>query len=185
MRIVTFAGNLTYIDEIIKKNKVTDIYIDKSFNYGRNSIPPNAKIVDTGIPSSFTETENRRIRIGKMLLFILNDINDDIFFVDSDVIIENVDNLLQILQKTQNVTPLCIPALLKPFNILGEFCYPTTFYMPKDKHDTVVNVIREYLANKRYITDPIDIYLHSRIGSKPTRYPSVCHYIRGEKICLT
>ncbi|MCY0880580.1 MAG: hypothetical protein OWS74_01155 [Firmicutes bacterium] len=184
MRVVTFAGNLTYIDEVVEKNKVTDIYVDKSFHYpeGRelHANGANVHLVDTGIPPSGIEVIYRRLRIAKMLLFILEDIHDNIFFVDSDVIVENMPPF----EKFNNVTPLCIPAILKPTTFVGEFCYPTTFYMPAEKHDQLEEVVKTYIENTMYVTDPVDIFIHSKMGSVPIRHPGVCHYIRGEKVCL-
>ena len=111
MRVVSFMGNATYIKEVAVKNKLSDVYIDLSYVYNsqgktfqflsmsdvealKNELVShgvNVVVTDTGIKYNGEQFEmhNRRLRIAKMIYKIANDIDDDILFVDSDVILND------------------------------------------------------------------------------------------------
>jgi len=101
VRIVTFLGKAQYLKEAIEKNKITDVFIDRSYTIGEVYYAKgvNYHYMDTGIKPSENceiETINRRIRIVKMVREIISKIDDNIFFIDSDVIIDDIENLLKI-----------------------------------------------------------------------------------------
>jgi len=225
MRVVTFAGNMTYIDEVIRKDKITDVYIDKSYAYiihgkwdnVQDSYLPDdtvflntsdiGKIInkltsydirvvmtDTNITYDNTivgkyitnpkEMINRRIRIAKMLNVILNEINDDIFFVDSDVLLN--DNVFTKISSTYDeVSSVCIPALAKPStSYVFNFCYSTNFYLPSRNHDILANALRQYVEHKIYELYPVDLYIHRILNTKNVILTQgICHYIRSRLYC--
>jgi len=220
MRVVTFAGNMTYIDEVIRKDKVTDVYIDKSYAYiaspkwdnVQDSYLPvdtvflNASdiekitnkftsygvhvvVTDTKIPYDVRgvppkEVINRRMRIAKMLSVILNETNDDILFVDSDVLL-NDDVFAKISSTYDEVSSICIPALAKPLtSYIFTFCYSTNFYLPSKRHDMLLNVLKQYVERKVYELYPVDLYIHQTLNTKNViLVKGVCHYIRSKLYC--
>ncbi|AOS58397.1 conserved lipothrixviral protein [Sulfolobus islandicus filamentous virus 2] len=216
MRVVTFVGNSTYLDEVIFKNKVTDLYVDRSYVYKLGSrwqgVPDSllpedtiflnlsdiekfrsydihVVVSDTGIKYGDGEREvmNRRLRIAKMITTILNDIHDDILFVDSDVILnENVFN--QISSSTSAMPmPICIPALMKPSTfIVFIFCYSTNFYLPSSLHDKLYDAMKMYIDKQLYVSQPVDLYIHNSVldTRKIILERGVCHYIRGNVYCI-
>jgi len=128
VRIVTFMGNATYIKEVAVKNKLSDVYIDLSYVYSlqertfqflstsdveslKNELTShgvNVVTYDTGVKYNDEQFEmhNRRLRIAKMIYKIANDIDDDILFVDSDVIL-NDDVFKEIV--SDEPSTICIP----------------------------------------------------------------------------
>ena len=225
MRVVTFAGNMTYIEEVIHKNKVTDVYIDKSYAYIASSKWDNVQdsylpvdtiflktsdikkiinkftsygihvvVTDTNIPydasigsvSKYSSNEmiNRRIRIAKMLNVILNEIDDDILFVDSDVLL-NDDVFTKISSTYDEVVSICIPALAKPsMSYLFTFCYSTNFYLPSKLHDMLFNALKQYVEHRIYELYPVDLYIHRILNTKNViLVQGICHYIRSKLYC--
>jgi len=188
-RIVTFLGKAQYLKEAIEKNKLTDIFIDKSYAIGEvyyNS-RVNYHYVDTGIrPSENEEVEmiNRRIRIAKMIKEIISRINDDILFLDSDVIISDIQNLLKQLENVNVPTTIAIPARAKPTNFIVIFFQSTNFYLPLLWKPKLREVLDEYLNNSLYTTNPVDIFIHNQLQSQRLYINGVCHYINGLKYCI-
>lgn len=205
VRVVTFMGNATYIKEIFVKNKLSDVYIDTSYVYNlqgktfqflstsdikalKNELTLhgiNVVMYDTGVQYNGEQFEmrNSRLRIAKMIYKIANDIDDNILFVDSDVILnDDVFNKL-----TSNVpTAICIPALMKPTtSVIFDFCYSTNMYIPYVYLDKLKDIVRRYIDYNIYIMYPVDLYIHNALGTRRTIYvKGVCHYINGMLYCL-
>ncbi|AAL27755.1 hypothetical protein SIFV0046 [Sulfolobus islandicus filamentous virus] len=220
VRVVTFFGNSTYLDEVVQKNKVTDVYIDRSYTYKLGSkwqgVPDSllpedtiflnpsdieelseklasygvhSVISDTGIKYSGVEREvmNRRLRIAKMITTILNDIYDDILFVDSDVVLN--ENVFKEISSSTSPMPMsiCIPALMKPSTfVVFIFCYSTNFYLPLSLHDKLYDAMKMYIDRQIYTTYPVDLYIHNSVLNtrKIILNRGVCHYIRGNVYCI-
>lgn len=216
MRVVTFVGNATYLDEVVLKNKVTDVYVDKSYVYKLGSkwqgVPDSLLpedtiflnlsdiekfrsygvhlvVSDTGIKYGDVEREvmNRRLRIANMITTILNDIHDDILFVDSDVILN--ENVFNNISSSTLSTPMsiCIPALMKPSTfIIFIFCYSTNFYLPLSLHDKLYDAMKMYIDKQLYVSQPVDLYIHNSVLNtrKIIIDRGVCHYIRGNVYCI-
>ena len=188
-RITTFLGKAKYLREVIEKNKITDVFIDKSYTIGEVYYDRRVKYyyVDTGIkPSDNNEIEtiNRRIRIAKMLKEIVSRINDNIFFVDSDVVIYNIDNLLNLFENVDVPTTIAIPAKAKPSNFIMTFFLSTNFYLPSSWRPKLREVLDNYLSNSLYTTNPVDIYIHTQLQSRTLYINGVCHYIDNLKYCI-
>jgi len=205
VRVVTFMGNATYIEEVAPKNKLTDVYIDTSYVYNlsentfsflstldirrlENKLTShgiNIVTYDTGIPyiGETLEIYNRRQRIAKMIYKIVSDIDDDILFVDSDVIL-NEDVFKKIA--SNEPTAICIPALMKPStSVVFDFCYSTNMYIPYALVDKLSDIVRRYVAHGFHIIYPVDLYIHKALGTRRTLYiKGVCHYINGKLYCL-
>jgi len=205
MRIVTFMGNATYIKEVAVKNKLTDIYIDLSYVYSLHqntfqflsasdvealknelmSYGVNVVTYDTGVQYVDEQFEmyNRRLRIAKMIYKIASDIDDDILFVDSDVIL-NDDVFKEIM--SDEPSTICIPALMKPLaSIIFDFCYSTNIYVPRKYVTALRDIVRQYIEGNWHTFHPIDIYINVRLGTYRTLYvKGVCHYINGMLYCL-
>jgi hypothetical protein len=205
VRVVTFMGNATYIKEIFVKNKLSDVYIDTSYVYNlqgktfqflstsdikalKNELTLhgiNVVMYDTGVQYNGEQFEmrNSRLRIAKMIYKIANDIDDNILFVDSDVILnDDVFNKL-----TSNVpTAICIPALMKPTtSVIFDLCYSTNMYIPYVYLDKLKDIVRRYIDYNIYIMHPVDLYIHNALGTRRTIYvKGVCHYINGMLYCL-
>ena len=205
MKIVTFMGNATYIKEVAVKNKLSDVYIDTSYVYNlqgktfqflstsdikalKNELTShgvNVVMYDTGVQyvGEQFEMHNRRLRITKMIYKIANDIDDDILFVDSDVILnDDVFNEL-----TSNVpTAICIPALIKPStSVIFDFCYSTNMYIPRNYVSKLRHAVKRYIDNRWQVIYPIDLYIHDALSTRRTLYvKGVCHYINGMLYCL-
>jgi len=188
-RITTFLGKAKYLREVIEKNKITDVFIDKSYTIGEVYYDRrvNYHYVDTGIkysPDEAIETINRRIRIAKMLKEIVSRINGNIFFIDSDVIISDIESVLKQLEKADAPTTIAIPAKAKPSNFIVTFFQSTNFYLPLQWRPKLREVLDNYLSNSLYTTNPVDIYIHNQLQSKTLYISGVCHYIDDVKICI-
>jgi hypothetical protein len=188
-RIVTFLGKAQYLKEVIEKNRITDVFIDKSYTIGEVYYDRrvNYHYVDTGIkPSDSEEVEiiNRRIRIAKMIKEIITRINDNIFFLDSDVIINNIDYVLKQFETASVPTVIAIPARAKPTSFIVTFFLSTNFYLPLSWKPKLREVLDNYLNNSLYINNPVDIYIHNQLQSQILHVNGVCHYINGQKYCI-
>jgi len=205
MRVVTFMGNATYVERTADTNRLTDAYIDTSYVYysqgktflflstsdvkrlknGLTSHGVNVVEYDTGVQYIGDEFEvyNRRHRIAKMIYKIVSDIDDDILFVDSDVILNGdvFDKLT-----SNEPTAICIPALMKPStSVVFDFCYSTNMYVPYALVDRLKDIVRRYIDYSLYNVYPVDIYIHNALGTRRTLYvKGVCHYINGKLYCL-
>jgi len=189
VRIVTFLGKAKYLREAIEKNRLTDVFVDKSYIIGELYYDRrvNYHYVDTGIkPSSSEETEmiNRRIRIAKMVKEIITKINDDILFLDSDVIINDIDYVLKQFENATVPTTIAIPARAKPTNFIIIFFQSTNFYLPLAWKPKLKEVLNNYLNNSLYTTNPVDIFIHNQLQSKTIYVNGVCHYINELKYCI-
>jgi len=188
-RIVTFLGKAKYLKEVIEKNKLTDVFIDKSYTIGEVYYERgvNYHYTDTGIkysPDEATEIINRRIRIAKMLKEIVSRINDNIFFIDSDVVINDIESVLKRFENTNIPTVIAIPARAKPSDIIVVFFQSTNFYLPSSWRPKLKEVLDSYLNNSLYTTNPVDIYIHNQLQSQTLYISGVCHYIYGLKYCI-
>jgi len=205
VRVVTFMGNATYVEQVLAKNRLTDAYIDTSYVYYLNgstfsflstsdiealkneltSHGVNVVTYDTGIPyvGDALEMQNRRLRIAKMIYKITSDIDDDILFVDSDVIFN--DDVFKELPSNEPAT-ICIPALMKPStSIIFDFCYSTNIYVPHNYISKLKYIVRRYIDNNWHTFYPIDIYINTNLGTYMTLYiKGVCHYIKGKLFCV-
>jgi len=187
--VVTFLGKAQYLKEAIEKNKLTDIFIDKSYIIGELYYDKrvNYYYVNTGIkPSDNEEVEmvNRRIRIAKMVKEIVLRINDNTLFLDSDVIINDIDYVLKQLENATVPTTIAIPARAKPTNFIVTFFQSTNFYLPLAWKPKLREVLDEYLNNSLYINNPVDIFIHNQLQSKTLYISGVCHYINEIKYCI-
>jgi len=188
-RIVTFLGKAQYIKEAIEKNKLTDVFIDKSYTIGELYYDRrvNYHYVDTGIKQSDNEeveTINRRIRIAKMIKEIVSRINDNILFLDSDVIINDIDYVLKQFENATVPTTIAIPARAKPTNFIVTFFQSTNFYLPLVWKPKLEEVVNNYLNNSLYTTNPVDIFIHNQLQSQTLYVNGVCHYINGVRYCI-
>ena len=205
MRVVTFMGNATYVEQVFAKNRLTDVYIDTSYVYYLNestfsflstsdvkalkneltSHGVNAVTYDTDVPyvGDALEMYNRRLRIAKMIYKITSDIGDDILFVDSDVMLN--DDVFKGLPSNE-ITAICIPALAKPStSVVFDFCYSTNMYVPYVFTDKLKEIVRRYIDYSLYNVYPVDLYIHNALGTRRTLYiKGVCHYVNGKLYCL-
>jgi len=205
VRVVTFMGNATYVEQVFAKNRLTDAYIDTSYVYYLNestflflsasdiealkneltSHGVNAVTYDTGVPyvGNALEMQNRRLRIAKMIYKIASDIDDDILFVDSDVMLN--DDVFKKLPSNEP-TAICIPALAKPStSVVFDFCYSTNMYVPYVFTDKLKEIVRRYIDYSLYNVYPVDLYIHNALGTRRTLYiKGVCHYVNGKLYCL-
>jgi len=187
-RIITFLGKAQYLREAIEKNRLTDIFIDKSYIIGEVYYDKRISYhyVDTGIkPSNSGEVEmvNRRIRIAKMIKEIISKIDDDILFLDSDVVVNNIQDVIKRLENVNVPTTIAILAKAKPFNSVILFSLSTNFYLPSLWKSKLGEVINRYIGDSLYINNPVDIYIHLQLLSKTLHIGGVCHYIDGQKYC--
>ena len=187
--IVTFLGKAQYLKEAIEKNKLTDVFIDKSYTIGEVYYDKrvNYHYVDTGIkPSSSEEAEtiNRRIRIAKMIKEIITKIDDNILFLDSDVIINDINGVLKLFENTDVPTVIAIQAKTKPTSFIVTFFLSTNFYLPLPWKPKLREVLDNYLNNSLYTTNQVDIYIHTQLQSRTLTVNGVCHYIDNVKFCI-
>jgi len=127
---------------------------------------------------------NRRVRIARMLKVILTQINEDILFIDSDVIINNIQSVIEQLIHIGKPTAICIPAKAKPASFIFDFCKSTNFYLPLDYKQQLENALNAYMEYSLYVNHPVDLYIHQSLQSGMLRVKGVCHYIDGVKYCL-
>jgi len=183
-RVVTFLGKAKYLKEVIETNKVTDVFVDKSFIEGELYYAPN------GVQYHFLNTEikydppnemyNRRMRIAIMITEIVKTIDDNIIFVDSDVLVKDIMKL----DGLDRPTVIPIPAKAKPFEYIITFTMSTNFYLPSSYRPLLKNVLDDYLEKNLYIFEPVDLYIHRKLGSVTFWLPGVCHYIDDKKYCI-
>jgi len=187
--VYSFCGNCTHVCE----NQSEIVVVDKSYNYGLASsetcsggmgVSPIKKIIkyNTGIAfDEKNEVQNRRIRIAKLMLYIVDYlVDDDVIFIDADVGIPNVKTYAD----KQTNKSFCIPAIIKdsPFQEIMRFCHSTNLYV-KD-----VELLREYLYKyinmKAYTSIPVDIYINLALNTVHISVPGTWHYINGKKYSL-
>ncbi len=189
--VYSFCGNCTYVCE----NQSEVVVVDRSYNYGLRDtcrgIPPttptaNKKIIkyDTGIAfDERHEVQNRRIRIAKLMLYIIDDLLDDdnVIFIDADVGIPNVKDVAR--TQTTN-TSFCIPAINKdsPFREIIKFCHSTNMYV-KDV-DLLRHHLSKYLREKFYEIAPVDVYINLMLNMNRISVDGTWHYINGKKYVL-
>jgi len=196
----SFCGNCTHVCE----NQSDIVIVDKSYNYGLQDTcnggnshtlninsegvgdtpTANKKIIkyDTGIVfDERNEVENRRIRIVKLMLYIIDYlVGDDVIFIDADVGIPNV----KVYADKKTNKSFCIPAVNKdsPFQEIIRFCHSTNLYV-KD-----VELLRHYLYKyidlKAYTSIPVDIYINLALNTVGVSVPGTWHYINGKKYSL-
>jgi len=189
VRIVTFLGKAQYLKEAIEKNRLTDVFIDRSYTIGEvyHDSRVNYHYVDTGIkPGNSDEVEmiNRRIRIAKMIKEIISKINDNILFLDSDVIMNDIQDVIKRLENVDIPTVIAIPAVAKPSSFIVVFFQSTNFYLPLTWKSKLGEVLDSYINNSLYTNNPVDIFIHNQLQSKILHITGVCHYINGTKICI-
>jgi len=188
-RIVTFLGKAQYLREAIEKNRLTDVFIDKSYIIGEVYYDKRViyHYVDTGIkPSNSDEVEmvNRRMRIAKMIKEIISKINDNILFLDSDVVVNDIQNVTKRLENVNVPTTIAIPARAKPSNGIVIFFLSTNFYLPSSWKSKLGEVLNSYLNNSLYTNNPVDIFIHIQLQSQILHVNGVCHYINGVRYCI-
>jgi len=187
-RIVTFLGNAKYLKEAIQENRLTDVFIDKSFTIGEVYYDKNVNYhyVDTGIKLSQdnnVEAINRRIRIAKMIREIISEINDNILFLDSDVIVRDINYLLKRFENVNMPTTIAIQARAKPSDSIVTFFLSTNFYLPLSWEQELRKIVDAYLDNSLYNHNQVDIFIHNQLQSQILRITGICHYINGLKFC--
>ena len=189
--VYSFCGNCTYVCE----NQSEVVVVDKSYNYGLpssetcsggNHHAPIKKIIkyDTGIAfDERHEVQNRRIRIAKLMLYIIDNLLDDdnVIFIDADVGIPNVKDVVR--TQPTNVS-FCIPTVNKdsPFREIIKFCHSTNMYV-KDV-DLLGHYLSRYLREKFYEIAPVDIYINLMLNMNRISIDDTWHYINGKKYIL-
>ena len=183
-RVVTFLGKAKYLKEVIEVDKLTDVFVDKSYIEGELYYAPNDvqyHFLNTGVKyDPPNEMYNRRIRIATMIREIVKTIDDNIIFVDSDVLVKDVRKL----DRLDRPAVFPIPAKNKPFENIFVFYWSTNFYLPRSYREVLKGALDEYLQNNLYIFEPVDLYIHRKIGSVTFWLPGVCHYIDDKKYCI-
>jgi hypothetical protein len=183
-RVVTFLGKAKYLKEVIETNGITDVFVDRSYIDGDLYHAPNGvqyHFLDTGVKYDPPhEMYNRRIRIATMIREIVKTIDDNIIFVDSDVLAKDVRKL----DGLDRPAVFPIPAKNKPFENIFVFDRSTNFYLPQSYRPVLKNALDEYLEKNLYIFEPVDLYIHRKIGSITVWFPGVCHYIDDKKYCI-
>ena len=222
-KIVTFLGNATFLKEIIEKNRLTDIYIDKSYIYINlnatnvyidrlyvqvfikpteielmykdkvtyhfvdTGIKPNSKQDNLAYPSVedqyIIEMINRRVRIAKMLRVILDQTDDDIMFIDSDIVIDNIEDVIDKLRKTGKPTTVCIPVVAKPYEVIVDYCYSTNFYLPITWKSKLQSILETYIKDSLYISNPVGVFIHRLMSSEKMQIEGVYHHIGSLNEC--
>ena len=188
-RTVTFLGKAQYLREAIEKNRLTDVFIDRSYTIGEVYYDNRVSYhyVDTGIkPGNSDEVEviNRRIRITKMIKEIISKINDNILFLDSDVIMNDIQDVIKRVEDVNVPTTIAIPAIAKPSTFIVLFFLSTNFYLPVTWKPKLGEVLDNYLNNSLYTNNPVDIFIHMQLQSRTLHISGVCHYINEVKICI-
>jgi hypothetical protein len=183
-RVVTFLGKAKYLKEVIETNKLTDVFVDRSYIEGELYYAPNGvqyHFINTGVKyDPPNEMYNRRVRIATMIREIVKTIDDNIIFVDSDVLANNVRKLDGLNRPA--VFP--IPAKNKPFQNIFIFYWSTNFYLPQNCRPLLKSALDEYLEKNLYRFEPVDLYIHRKIWSVTFWLPGVCHYIDDKKYCI-
>jgi len=183
-RVVTFLGKAKYLKEVIETDGITDVFVDRSYIDSELYFAPSGvqyHFLDTGIKYDPPhELTNRRVRIAIMIREIVKTIDDNIIFVDSDVLAKDVRKL----DGLDKPAVFPIPAKAKPFEHIIMFDRSTNFYLPRSYRQLLKSTLDEYLETNLYIYEPVDLYIHRKIGSVTFWLPGVCHYIDDKKYCI-
>jgi hypothetical protein len=129
------------------------------------------------------EMINRRIRIAKMIREIISKIDDNTLFLDSDVTVYDINNLLKRLENVDVPSTIAIQARAKPADSIVTFFLSTNFYLPLPWRQKLKGIVDAYLENSLYAHNPIDIFIHDQLRSQILRIPGICHHINGLKFC--
>jgi len=183
-RVVTFLGKAKYLKEVIETNGITDVFVDRWYIEGELYYAPSGvryHFLDTGIRyDPPRELTNRRMRIAIMIREIVKTIDDNIIFVDSDVLAKDVRKM----DGLDRPVVFPIPAKAKPFEHVIVFDRSTNFYLPRSYRQLLRTALDEYLEKNLYIYEPVDLYIHRKLGSTTFWLPGVCHYIDDKKYCI-
>ena len=183
-RIVTFLGKAKYLKEVIETNGITDVFVDRSYIEDELYYAPSGvryHFLNTGVKyDPPNEMYNRRIRIAMMIREIVKTVDDNIIFVDSDVLAKDVRKL----DGLDRPAVFPIPAKAKPFEYIFVFYWSTNFYIPQSYRLLLKSALDEYLQNNLYLFEPVDLYIHRKLGSITFWLPGVCHYIDDKKYCI-
>jgi hypothetical protein len=129
---VTFLGKARYLKEVIEVNKLTDVFVDRSYIEDELYYAPNGvqyHFLNTGVKyDPPNEMYNRRVRIATMIREIVKTIDNNIIFVDSDVLAKDVRKL----DGLDRPAVFPIPAKNKPFENIFVFYWSTNFYLPQN-----------------------------------------------------
>jgi len=183
-RVVTFLGKAKYLKEVIERNGITDVFVDNSYIEGELYYAPSGvqyHYLNTGVKyNPQNEMYNRRIRIAIMIREIVKTIDNNIIFVDSDVLAKDVRKL----DGLDRPAVFPIPAKNKPFENIFVFYWSTNFFLPQSYRPLLKSALDEYLEKNLYRFEPVDLYIHRKIGSFTFWLPGVCHYIDDKKYCI-
>ncbi len=159
--IVTFGGNFCYYP--LMRYDLT--YADRTYMECAEKLDGHVvKYVET-------KEQDRKRRIARMLLHILDDANDDITIVDSDVFIPS-------FMESRIPFTYCIPARAKPHDYIIVFCSSTNIQLPYTHVDRVKEVVKNYLDGK-YWSDAVDINIHMQVPHVRVGKPGTRHYVNG------
>ncbi|CAH69419.1 hypothetical protein [Deltalipothrixvirus pozzuoliense] len=158
------------------------------FHFVDTGIPPfktsPSLMYSDGSDNEIVEMINRRVRIAKLISLIVNEIDDDLMFIDSDITVNNIDALLYSMSNRTKIGTLCIPAIAKPYNFVIMFCASTNFYLPREMRNDLLNVIQRYIASAKYVNTPVDIFINRELGSTPITWFGVCHHKYDKEWCI-
>jgi len=119
-----------------------------------------------------------------MIKEIISKINDNILFLDSDVIMNDIQDVIKRVEDVNVPTTIAIPAIAKPSTFIVLFFLSTNFYLPVTWKQKLGEVLDNYLNNSLYTNNPVDIFIHMQLQSSTLHISGVCHYINGVKICI-
>jgi len=169
MKVVTFGGHFYHFDELKKLIKYDYVFVDVKHLYGVDEHTfdgLNVVEVTTG------ENDSKNIRIAKTIIQILNEINDDVLILDSDVYVP-----VELVPKTSDtVVTMCIPAVNWIEHTYVLYCHSTNMYIPRKYRMTITTALESYIKTPLV---PVDTFLniHIPIPIKRIVIPGTFHYL--------
>ncbi|MEM3290446.1 MAG: hypothetical protein QW046_02920 [Candidatus Micrarchaeaceae archaeon] len=120
----------------------------------------------------------RRLRIRNMMERITRDIDDDIFFIDSDVIIPGARGFY-----SSKPVSFCTKAICKDCKEgedIIDWCQTTNIFLPRSYRPILLDALSRYR-----LEDAIDMYINHELHSAFISVPGTVHYINGKKYVTT
>jgi len=169
MKVVTFGGHFYHFDELKKLIKYDYVFVDVKHLYGVDEHTFDGMNV---IKVETNEKDSKNICIAKTVIQILNEVNDDVLILDSDVYVP-----VDLVPRTSDtVVTICIPAVdwVKRTYIL--YCHSTNMYIPRKYRMTIITALEAYMKTPLV---PVDTFLniHIPIPIKRVVIPDTFHYL--------
>jgi hypothetical protein len=169
VKVVTFGGHFYHFDELKKLIKYDYVFVDVKHVYGADEHTFDGINVVEVVTD---ENDNKYVCIAKTVIQILNEVNDDVLILDSDVYVP-----VDLVPRTSDtVVSICIPAVDWSRHTYVLYCHSTNMYIPRKYRMTIITSLESYIKKPSV---PVDTFLNMSIPIPIKRVviPGTFHYL--------